>query len=195
MENHHSSNSGQATQPYMWVDEFGDFFFRYAVSRLRDVNSAEDVVQQTFLAGLKHVDQYSGKGSMQGWLLGILKRKIIDFVRERRRTIQQADDEADNPFDRMFDRKGRWTKESASIIRQPMDSLEREEFWPIFRQCLAGLPPRQADVFALREMDDLSTEVICKELSISPSNLWVLLHRARLRLAICIKTRWHQENF
>jgi len=74
----------------MWVDKFGDFLFRYAVSRLRDVNSAEDVVQQTFLARLKHVDQYSGKGSMQGWLLGILNRKIIDFVRERQRTSQQA---------------------------------------------------------------------------------------------------------
>ena len=187
-------NPDQASQPHMWVDEYGDFLFRYAVSRLRDVNSAEDVVQQTFLAGLKHFDQYSGKGSMRGWLLGILKRKIIDFVRERRRTSQQASDEAGNPFDQVFDRNGRWTKESASTIRQPMDSLEREEFWPIFRQCLEGLPPRQADVFALREMDDLSTEVICKELSISPSNLWTQLHRARLRLAICIKTRWNQDH-
>ena len=132
MENYIVPNPGQVSQPHMWVDEFGDFLFRYAVSRLRDVNSAEDVVQQTFLAGLKHFDQYSGKGSM--------------------------------------------------------------EFWPIFRQCLEGLPPRQADVFALREMDDLSTEVICKELSISPSNLWTQLHRARLRLAICIKTRWNQDH-
>ncbi len=66
------------------------------------------------------------------------------------------------------------------------DCLEKEEFWEAFRRCLSGLPPRQADVFTMRELDGLSTEEICKELNVTPSNLWVLLHRARLGLAKCL---------
>ena len=94
-----------------------------------------------------------------------------------------------------FDRNGRWMEESASPICQPMDYLKREESWPIFRQCLDGSSPRQADVFALRKIVDRLTDAICEELSISVFNLWTQLHRARLRLTICIKTRWHQDNF
>ncbi|QDV56613.1 sigma-70 family RNA polymerase sigma factor [Rosistilla oblonga] len=181
-------------EPASWVDEHGDFLFRYAVSRLRNAEAAEEVVQQTFLAGLQHVHQFSGKGSERGWLTGILKRKVIDLIRVRQRTENLVDDDGGNPMDQMFDRAGNWKKSVRSTLMQPLDSLEREEFWPILRQCLHRLPANQADAFTLREMEDLGTEEICKELAITPSNLWVLLHRARVRLAQCMKTRWNQDR-
>ena len=189
-----AAENREALEPNAWVDQYGDYLYRYALSRLRNGEAAEEVVQQSFLAGLQHADQFAGKGSERGWLLGILKRKIIDFIRQRNRTTSLAEDDGGDPSEAIFDGKGNWQPELRSAIRGPLDSLEREEFWRILRGCLETLPARQADVFVLREMDELSTEVICKDLEITASNLWVLLHRARLRLATCLKSRWHQES-
>lgn len=180
--------------PDSWVDEYGDYLYRYALSRLRDPEASEEVVQQTFLAALQHLEQFSGRGSERAWLLGILKRKIVDLIRQRSRTSQLTEEEGRDPLDRMFDRRGNWKPEIRSTLLQPLDSLEREEFWPVLRRCMDGLPVRQADVFMLREMDELETAEICKELAITPSNLWVLLHRARLRLSSCMKRRWNRDN-
>ena len=69
--------------PELWVDDYGDYLYRYAYSRLRDANSAEEVVQDTFMAGIRHQSQFTGKGSQRAWLLGILRRKILDYVRLR----------------------------------------------------------------------------------------------------------------
>ncbi len=194
MEPRSQSDAQSSLDPSKWVDRYGDYLYRYALSRLRDGEASEEVVQQTFLAALEHCDQFAGTGSEQGWLLGILKRKIVDFIRQRNRTSSLAEDDGGDPSEVFFDRKGNWKPELRSIMRHPLDTLECEEFWQILRGCLQTLPARQSDVFVLREMEDASTEEICKDLEITPSNLWVLLHRARLRLATCMKSRWHQES-
>ena len=181
-------------EPSAWVDRHGDYLFRYALSRLRDGEAGEEVVQQTFLAALQHTDQFAGKGSERGWLLGILKRKIVDFIRQRNRTSSLNDDDGGDLSEALFDRGGNWKPELRATLRQPLDSLEREEFWKILRGCLDALPSQQADVFVLRELDDHSTEEICKDLEITASNLWVLLYRARLRLSNCMKSRWQQDS-
>lgn len=198
MEQSELTEADQSRDPSAWVDAYGDALFRYALSRLRNPESAEEVVQQTFLAGLQHQHQFSGAGSQQGWLMGILKRKIIDFVRQRNRSAQteaQTDAlDARDPLDSFFDRSGKWKQNVRETLLEPLDSVDRQEFWPVFQACLKSLPERQSSVFMLREMEDLETGEICKELEISASNLWVLLHRARLRLANCIKLRWLQEK-
>lgn len=181
-------------EPAKWVDRYGDYLYRYAMSRLRDGEAAEEVVQQTFLAGLRHARQFSGKGAEHGWLLGILKRKIVDFIRQRNRAGSLMDDQGEDLLDSFFDPKGSWKRELRSTLTRPLDSLERDEFWKVLRACLDALPTRQADIFVLREMDDRGTEEICKDLGITASNLWVLLHRARLRLSTCMQSRWRHEE-
>ncbi|MBI1903720.1 MAG: sigma-70 family RNA polymerase sigma factor [Planctomycetes bacterium] len=184
----------EALNPAAWVDLHGDYLYRYALSRLRNGEAAEEVVQQTFLVALQHTDQFAGKGTERAWLLGILKRKIVDLIRQRNRTSTLNDDADSDLSEALFDRNGRWKPKRRSDLREPLDSLEREEFWRILRGCLDTLPPRQADVFVLREMDDRSTDEICKDLEISASNLWVLLYRARLQLSNCMRSRWQQES-
>jgi RNA polymerase sigma-70 factor (ECF subfamily) len=184
----------KALDPAGWVDQHGDYLYRYAASRLRDGDAAEEVVQDSFVSALRHVKQYAGTGSERAWLLGILKRKIIDYVRQRSRTSNLADDDAGDISEVLFDQKGNWKCEARGRGDPPLDALERQDFWRILRDCLQTLPSRQADVFVLREMDDRNTDEICKDLEISASNLWVLLHRARLRMANCMKSRWQQET-
>lgn len=189
-----TKRNNKTLNPASWVDEYGDYLYRYALSRLRDGEAAEEVVQETFVAALRHVDQYKAKGAERAWLLGILKRKIIDLIRARNRTTSLAEEDSNDPSEALFDRNGSWQKEIRSAGYAPLDSLEREEFWQILRGCLETLPARQADVFVLREMDDQTTDEICKELEITPSNLWVILHRARLQLSTCMKSRWQQSQ-
>ncbi len=189
------SNSESDLRPVNWVDEHGDYLFRYAMSRLRNHDSAEEVVQETFVAGLKAIEQYAGKGSVRAWLLGILKRKIIDHVRMRQRAISVADiEQSDNITEILFDERGSWREDPRIFGQRPDAALDSEEFWSVLKGCLEGLPERQRNVFVLREIEDTSSNEICNDLEITRSNLWVLLHRARLRLANCIKNKWHETE-
>lgn len=189
-----TETANKTLDPSAWVELHGDYLYGYAVSRLRDGDAAEEVVQDAFVAALRHADQYAGQGSERAWLVGILKRKIIDYIRQRNRTISLDENESGDPSEALFDQSGRWQRSVRAAGYQPLDSLEKREFWQTLQECLKTLPARQADVFVLREMDDKGTEEICKDLAITPSNLWVLLYRARLRLSNCMKGRWQQET-
>lgn len=173
----------KALDPAEWVDRHGDTLYRYALSRLRNAEAAEEVVQETFFAGLKALDQYSGQGTEAAWLLGILKRKIIDSIRQRSRSASGSDsDSSGDVTETLFDKKGNWRADPRIFGNQPEAALERNEFWKMLQDCLSTLPVRQADVFTLREMEGLSSDDICAELGVSDSNLWVMLYRARMRL-------------
>lgn len=190
-----SSGSQPQTKvdPTTWVDRYGDMLFRYALSRLRDPDAAEEVVQETFVAALKAQAQYTGAGEEGAWLLVICKRKIIDTIRRRHRPdASYGGSEDTDPWVECFDAEGNWRFDPRLTKDRPEASLEREEFWQALRKCLRGLPPRQADVFTLREIDDMAGHDICKQLGISASNLWVLLHRARLHLMRCMKSQLEQ---
>lgn len=178
--------------PDSWVDEFGDYLYRYAYSRLRDSNAAEEVVQETFLAGVRYAEQYAGRGSEQGWLTGILKRKIVDYVRRRVKDNRAApyEDEHD-PTAQLFDALGNWKSGAINWSPAPDRKTESEELYAVVRQCLATLPQGQADVFVLSVMEEMDSDEICSELDITPSNYWVRMHRARLGLAKCVGTKWY----
>ena len=85
--------------PENWVKEYGDYLYGYAYSRMRDANAAEEVLQETLLAGVKYSGQYAGKGSVRGWLIAILKRKIIDYFRARKKHAGASLSDDDDAFD------------------------------------------------------------------------------------------------
>lgn len=178
--------------PESWIDDYGDYLFRYAMSRLRNATAAEEVVQETLLSGVRYQEQFAGKGSERAWLLGILKRKIVDHVRARSRYYQRYEDEADPTVD-LFDRQGRW-KSGAMPAVAPESNLALQELWQIVRDCLEGLPKGQADVFVLSVMEEMETADICRQLEITPSNYWVRLHRARVGLAKCVGSKWYENE-
>jgi RNA polymerase sigma-70 factor (ECF subfamily) len=175
-----------------WVDSYGDALFAFALSRLRDRSLAEEAVQETFLSALKSVDQYRQTGSEGAWLMGILKRKVIDQFRAQSK--QPLTLENDSAVESLFDKRGNWSKSAKANGSMRLDAIEQEEFRVVFQDCLKKLPPTQASTFWLREVQQESAEEVCKVLGISTSNLWVLMHRARLALAECMKTRLAMEN-
>ena len=94
-------------------------------------------------------------------------------------------------LDDFFDDRGHWLQDAKPAAWHcPEASLEQQQFWLVLEVCLDGMPAAQGRVFMMREVLEMSTEEICKELGIKPTNLWVILHRARLSLRECIEIKW-----
>ncbi|RMF92175.1 MAG: sigma-70 family RNA polymerase sigma factor [Nitrospinota bacterium] len=184
-------NQKPVLDPEIWVEQYGDYLFRYAMLRIRDPALAENLVQETFLAALHNRDTFAGHSSERTWLTGILKRKVIDHLRRRsrERPVSEITPE-DSSIEDLFDERGAWKVRPNAWGIDPSEVLEKREFWASLTRCTAELPPRLAQAFLLREVDGLSSEEICKVLQVSTTNLWVMLHRARLRLRQCLENHW-----
>jgi RNA polymerase sigma-70 factor (ECF subfamily) len=179
------------TNPAKWVDEHGDYLFRYALSRLRQRDVAEDLVQETFLAALRGRDRFAGASSERTWLVGILKRKIVDHLRRKAHEQPVSDvTDSDRWAEALFDERGHWKKKPGQWPADPSAAFEKQEFWAIFTACLRKLPERLANAFTLREVEELDSQEVCKVLNVSANNLWVMLHRARLGLWRCLEVNW-----
>jgi len=179
------------SDPATWLDQYGDSLYRFALLRVREPATAEDLVQETLLAAWRARDSFAGQAAERTWLIAILKNKLIDHFRRSRRETPLPDAvDSDAAIDALFtEHNDHWVHPPAAWAR-PDDALEQAEFWQAFQDCLAGLPARQAQVFTLNEIDGLSTEELCKVLEAQPSNVWVMLHRARLRLRECLEQTW-----
>ncbi len=183
--------------PANWVDEHGDCLFRYALVRLRYDTAAEDIVQETLLSAMQSLSSYEGRAAERTWLLGILKHKLIDHFRKRSREVSLDPQETDlSEFDPLFERedefKDHWNDYLSPRIwkSSPAEALEQEEFFRVLQRCLSKLPERVAEVFSLREMNELETDEICEVLGLSSNNFWVMMHRARMSLRRCIEINW-----
>jgi len=179
------------SDPAGWVDAHGDALFRYAWIRVRDRSLAEDMVQEALLAAFRGRDSFSGRSAERTWLVGILKHKIADhFRRKAREGLQDEPFLQENLGRGPFDESGHWAPGPADWGTDPADLARQAEFLEHLRRCLSDLPASQASAFTLREVDGMGTGEICKILEVSETNLWVILHRARMRLRACLETNW-----
>lgn len=184
-----------ATDPRGWVDRHGDSLYRFALARVRRPDVAEDLVQEALLAAWRGRAEFAGGASERTWLTAILKRKVIDWLRRRVRDRGAASpDEPDGFAAGLFTRRGEWRVPPGRWHRDdPSGPAERAEFWAVLHACAGTLPARLHAVFALRYLDGAGGEAICQELGLTPTNLWALLHRARLRMWRCLSARWFGE--
>ena len=185
-------------EPQLWVDRHGDYLYNYTIVRVNDPEKAGDLVQETFLAGLKAMDRFQGRSSERTWLISILKRKIIDTYRKKATSRESSITEYEEQiWDGDYYRgaepfRGHWLDgkgpNSHSLI--PEGEMEQDELRRIIELCISLLPPNLASVFIMKMIDEAESEEVCKELGITPSNLWVILHRARLKMRGCIEGKW-----
>lgn len=172
--------------PNEWVQRYGDALYRYALARLHRSHEAEEAVQEALLAAFKARKQFQGRSHPLTWLIAILKRKVLDRLRAAAGEAAEMDPVE---LDAWFDAGGHWRK-SPKVWSDPAAFSERAEFWRVVRSCLGKLPARMAEAFTLRTIEEQPADDVCQELAISSANLWVLLHRARLRLVRCLEINW-----
>ena len=175
--------------PNKWIDLYSDYLFNYTITRVNDREIAKDLVQDTFFAGLKSMKNFKGEASERTWLISILKRKIIDYYRK----INSKKGKAEVRMNYVSEeQEGDWLEERVEDHNylNAEDTLENSELGDAIYDCMDKLSDKQATVFKMKTILGYETETICNELNITPSNLWVIIHRARLQLAECLEKNW-----
>jgi RNA polymerase sigma-70 factor (ECF subfamily) len=168
---------------------------RYASLQLRNPAWAEDAVSETLLAALEKPQSFAGQSQLKTWLIGILKHKLIDQIRRNSREISTTvtTDDGEDLDAALFAADGHW-REAPPDWGEPEHCLRQVDFIRVLDACVEALPGQQGRLFMMREWLELDSEEICKELAISPTNLWVMLHRARLRLRECLQLHWFSPS-
>ena len=187
--------AGPDLDPETWVDRYGDYLYRFAVSHIEDRSVAEDLVQETFLAALRGRKKFRGRSTVKTWLSAILKHKIVDYLRKKYREQVTTDtDTITETVDGFFHENGSWKIRPGEWNLDPSKIYEQREFMDTLFKCLAELPDRQSKAFMLREMEGYSTKEICNALEVSPTNSWVMLYRARMFLRRCLELFWFNKT-
>lgn len=177
-----------------FLEDLRTQMLRFATLQLSDGSLAEDAVQEALLGALRNARSFGGKAAFKTWVFAILKNKIADVLRHNQRLVTLSNtrpDADDDELSLLFDQTGSWYPDARPRNWGDPDALMSDvQFWRIFALCLDALPPNQGRAFMMREFVELESHEICAALGISQSNLFVLLHRARLRLGKCLEQRW-----
>ncbi|MBL4708594.1 MAG: sigma-70 family RNA polymerase sigma factor [Flavobacteriales bacterium] len=186
-------------KPANWVENYADYLYSYAIIKVNDDEKAKDLVQDTFVSAIENQNTFRGQSVERTWLTSILKNKIIDYYRKMSTKneirVKESDEEyehRDSFFETVGSNEGMWNPDArpqnwSSDYQTP---VENEEFYTILQACLGKLPQKWAMVFSLKSIDGYSSKEICKELNLSASNYWVLMHRAKLQLRGCMEINW-----
>lgn len=179
--------------PEKWVDLHADYMYSYTRSRISDDEMAKDLVQETFLSALKAMSNFKGKSNERTWLISILKRKVVDYYRKI--NSNKGKSEVRMSFYDEGENKGKWLEECVPQVweNEAERSLESAELKNVLDLCIDYLPEKYAIIFKMRTLQNIDTNEICKELNISSSNLWVIIHRARTQLRKCLEDNWFNK--
>jgi RNA polymerase sigma-70 factor (ECF subfamily) len=178
------------------VDAWSPVLLRVALLHVSTRASAEEVVQDTWLAVIRQLDRFEGRSSLRTWVFRILENQARSRgVREARAVpwssafpdpVEDAGPTVDparfrGPEDRW---PGGWTPAGrpAGWEPPPEDAAVAAEIRRELRSALAELPDRQRIVVELRDVHGLTSEEVCERLGVSPGNQRILLHRGRARL-------------
>ncbi len=175
------------------IVDLHDYLLKFARLQLRNHAWAEDAVSETVLAALAKPQAFEQRSQLKSWLVGILKHKIIDLLRQHGREVSTSpasDDDNTDPLEWIaYQADGHFT-EAPADWGNPEQDLRNHQFMAIMEACTNKLPATQGRLFLMREWLELSVEEICKDLNLTPTNLYVQLHRARLRLRACLELNW-----
>jgi RNA polymerase sigma-70 factor (ECF subfamily) len=173
---------------------------RFARMQLRDSGAAEDMVQEALMAAMTGAKSFAGRSAFKTWMFAILRNKIVDHIRASSREICSSDlvrssdmDAGLEDFDVLFKQGGHWNPDDRPATwSDPEAAFEQDAFWTVFDVCMNNLPEHIARVYTMRELLELETDEICAALNITSNNCFVILHRARLGLRVCLENRWFQ---
>ena len=179
--------SSSDMSPEFWLQEHGEALYAFALMRLHNSAAAEDVLQETLIAGIQGVENFREGSSVRTWLISIMKNKIIDLLRKTgRETPLEQDLIDDDDFDGQFGADGHW-KTAPREWQEPMSLMEAGETKNQLLDCISKLPEKLRTLIVLKEIDGFETQELIPLLNISSANnLWVMLSRARDKLRVCM---------
>ena len=178
--------AGDETAYDKLVTVFSPWMQRVARQHAQNAGLAEDIVQETWLAVLSGLDTFQGRSSLKTWIFQILVNQAKCVGRRERRVV------AVDPFDLCSDRPRAWAgwpfAGTAASPARPEDLVIADEAARTILAAVAMLPPRDARIIALRDIQGLSAPEAAEQLGISNGNQRVVLHRARARLRAMLRS-------
>lgn len=173
--------------PAQLVDDHSDYLLSYAMSKINDIDLAKDFVQDTFVSAITKLDTFEQRSTLRTWLTSILNRKMIDHWRK-------AETKYTDPVSSFFsgdEGKQQWIIEKNGISEPTIEEkMEDVDTVDELRSCLDTLPSKWRGVISSKYLDEKESDQICNDFDITPSNFWVIMHRAKLLLRDCLQTKW-----
>jgi RNA polymerase sigma-70 factor, ECF subfamily len=176
------------------LERYHNALVRLAMIYVGDRTTAEDVVQETWVAVLQGIDRFEGRSSLKTWIFSILTNRAKTRGQREGRYVPlsslgdlEADDlePAVSP-ERFHPDEGPWPHHWISMPRNwdyiPEERFSSREMRAQIQKAIDALPPNQREVITLRDIDELSSDEVCNILGISETNQRVLLHRARTKV-------------
>jgi RNA polymerase sigma-70 factor (ECF subfamily) len=175
-----------------WVELYSDTMYSWAYHKTSSKETAEDLVQETFMAVIQSINKFEGKSNPKTWLFSILNNKINDYYRSSFRKPMVNDS---NIIERVFDTDGQWkTEERPHLWAEETEHLlDNNEFQDTLGSCMKKLPDNWYAAIHLKYHEDKDSRIICQELQITPTNFWQILHRAKLQLRKCLELYWFKK--
>lgn len=182
-----------------WVEEFSDSLYSWAFYKTSHRESAEDLVQDTFIAAFQTIDKFENKSNPKTWLFSILNNKIYDYYRNKFKnsssTMSNKELKSEEEFyDNFFDENDKWVIDKRPTHwNETQNLMDDDEFLAILDYCKENLPELWFSAINFKYLTDKDSKEICKDLNITPSNYWQILHRAKLQLRLCIENNWFKK--
>lgn len=167
---------GSGLDPACWVERHGSAMFAFASLRLPSADLAEEAVQEALVSAWRSRESFEGRSTERTWLIGILRYKVLDLLRERARGMGTLDETGDvDPAAGTATGAGTagpdwWSDPDADTMRR------------MLRDGLGELPEPMRTALVLREVDGIPGKTVCEILGVSETNLWTMIHRAKSRL-------------
>ena len=144
--------------------------YRLARSIVRDETEAEDVVQETYVRALAHLDQFRGEASLTTWLARIAANEALGRLRRRRPTVDLA--QAENVV----------ALPSVGAVINPENVAARREIRRVIERAVDALPANFRTVFMLRAVEQMSIDETASLLGIPAETVKTRFHRANRQL-------------
>jgi RNA polymerase sigma-70 factor (ECF subfamily) len=178
-----------------WVTAYSDEMYRWSLYKVSDKHTAEDLVQDTFLAAYHAAENFRANSGPKTWLFSILNRKIIDHYRKSSRKIEDPEDIGNitgiEYSDQLFNENDGWKEQvTTDFWDNEGELLDNNQFLDVLNSCMSKLPAHWATSIKLKYLLEKDSKEICQELGISPSNYWQIIHRAKLLLKSCLELNW-----
>ncbi|CAM3932378.1 sigma-70 family RNA polymerase sigma factor [Mucilaginibacter galii] len=168
----------------IWTTQDYDYLYLYAQRKLKDKEIIKDLIQETFLVALQNYQKFENRSSETTWLTAILKYKIYRVYRcQSLNKVSYSDKDDLNTLSIINQR--------ASINNHKLkDHLVAKEFIQELNKHLKSLPVSWQQVYELKYVQDLQSQVIFNTLHISQRNYWVITHRLKSSLKKWYITNW-----
>jgi len=178
-----------------WVNDFTHDLINWALLKTNDTTVAENLVQETFLAAIKSYDNFQNRSHPKTWLISILNHKIADYYSAKYKSTSNgfSISDAESLINSYYNEDDEWQKESFSHSWDEHHGplLDNPEFIKVWETCINDLPTQWKEAIMAKYFFDKKSSEISQELSISMTNYWQYISRAKVLLKKCLEVHWN----